>query len=169
MGGQQQFQQSQFGQAVAQSFSQSVPNEVVQAVNDLSQLSTVSEWAHSQAMNRGNTRVARVCADIQEITQLQKKLILRQSQLAQPIVQSTIQSLQSAIAQLQQHSSEPGVQEIVSMTQQVTTSVPNALSRLQTFAGQSGQTFGGQSGQTFGSQSGQPFGGQSGQFTPSIR
>lgn len=160
----QQIQSSQFGQAVGRRFQESVPQEVVAVVEDLDRLATVCEWAHMKTMERGRPRVARACLDLADIAELEKKLVLRQSSFAQPIGEATRQVIQSAVQELQQHASEPEVQEALSHAQQTAGRIQQALSRIQQFGGQGG-TGGqpGQMGQPMGQSTGQGFGGSMGQ------
>jgi len=147
----QQLQATPFGGAVGQRFSESVPQEVQQAVRDLDRVETVVEWAKSKAVERGMTRVAQRCDDLAEIAHLEKQLILRQSPFAQPIGQATKQTIQQGVQELQAHVSQPEVQEALSQAQQSINSIDNALSRLQT----GGQQYAG------GAQHGQQAGGAS--------
>ncbi|WP_255151220.1 hypothetical protein [Halorarius halobius] len=132
---------SEIRSAVSQRFAESVPNEVVTLTNDLDRLATVSEWAKNRATERGMPRLARVCDDIQDIATLEKKLVIRQSPFAQPVGEASRQVIQNGIAELQQHLSQPEVQEALSEAQQSVGSIQNALSRLQSF-GTQGQQYG---------------------------
>ena len=134
----QQIQSSPFGQAVGRRFQESVPQEVVAVVEDLDRLATVCEWAHMKTMERGRPRVARACLDIADIAELEKKLVLRQSSFARPIGEATRQVIQNAVQELQQHASEPEVQEALTHAQQTAGRIQQALGRLQEFGSQGG-------------------------------
>lgn len=140
----QNMQQSQIGQMVGQRFRESVPPEVQQAVMDLDQFETVLEWAKSKATERGRSRVAQRCDDLVEIAHLEKKLIIRQSPFAQPIGQATQQTIQHAVQELQQHASEPEVQDALTQAQQTLATINQAVGRLQEWSqqGQTGQQAG---------------------------
>ena len=148
----QQIQGSPFGQAVGQRFSESVPQEVQQAVMDLDRFETVVEWAKSKATERGLARVAQRCDDLAEIAHLEKQLMLRQSPFAQPIGQATKQTIQQGVQELQAHASQPEVQEALAQAQQSLGTIDNALTRLQTWGQQYGPAQGAGQGLAFGGQ-----------------
>jgi hypothetical protein len=100
---------------------------------DLDRLETVCEWTKSRATERGRVRVAERADDLANIAHLEKKLMLRQSPFAEPIGQAVQQTIQQSIQELQQHASDPEVQETISQAQQSVTTVGQALSQLQQF------------------------------------
>ena len=142
---QQQHQQPQTGQhaQTAQSqwtggtFDQYVPQTVSQAVYQLEQLETDAEWAHGQAMQMGDRTAAKKLADIEDIVHLQKKLLLRESEMAQTVGQCTQQALYQCSQGLQ-GSQTPGVQSVVQQTQQVAQRISQA-SQQATMGAQQGQ------------------------------
>jgi len=163
----QGLQQSTLGQAVGQRFSDSVPQEVQQAVMDLDRFETIVEWAKSRAVERGRVRIAQRCDDLAELAHLQKNLILRGSPFAHPVGQATKQTIQQGIQELQAYVSQPEVQEALAEAQQSTASIDNALARLQSWGQQygTGQPYGAGTTYGMGAQTGgmeQPFGANQG-------
>ncbi|WP_423745315.1 hypothetical protein V5735_04800 (plasmid) [Haladaptatus sp. SPP-AMP-3] len=160
---QQHRQASQLGQQIRQRYEESVPSEVRIAVDDLEKVSTTAEWAKVKAVQRGLPRVANVCDDIQELAELQKKLIIRQSPVSHTIGQCSVQAIQEGLQELQQHIDEPEVQATIENAKQSLGTIEKGLSALQTTgtqqSGQHGQQVGGEQ---FGQQTGQRFGQQYG-------
>jgi hypothetical protein len=132
----QQLQQQPLGQAIGQRFQASVPQEVQAAVMDLERLETVCEWMKSRATERGRVRVAERADDIANIAHLEKKLLLRGSPFAEPIGRAVQETIQQGVQELQQHVSDPEVQEAISQAQQSLGSIEQALGRLQQFGQQ---------------------------------
>jgi hypothetical protein len=122
----QQYQQSQ---QQPQSFDQAVPKQVSQAIYQLEQLESDTEWAHGQAMKAGDHTTSGKLADISQIIHLQKTLLLRESDFARAMGQCTQQSLQQATQQLQQ-SQVPGVQKVVQQAQQVSQTIQQASAQV---------------------------------------
>ncbi|WP_266076433.1 hypothetical protein [Haladaptatus caseinilyticus] len=154
------------GQQVRQRYEESVPSEVRLAVDDLEKVSTTAEWAKVKATQRGLPHVASVCDDIQEISELQKKLIIRQSPFSQAIGQCSLQVMQDGLQQLQQHVDKPEVQDTIEHTRQSLDSIGKGIGALQSLqeqqtGGQIGQGSE-QMGRQFGGM-GQQTGGQMGQ------
>jgi hypothetical protein len=131
--GQAQAGQAQIGQGVADRFADSVPNEVVTAVQELDRLETVCGWAHTRAMDKNAPTVAKLCADLEEIAHLQKELIIRQSPLARPIGNAVRQSIQTALGTLQGFGTQGDVQEVITVAQRTGSILEGALDRLQSF------------------------------------
>jgi hypothetical protein len=141
----QQQQGGQFGQQIRQRYEESVPSEVRLAVDDLEKVSTTAEWAKTKATERGLARVATVCDDIQDLAELQKKLIIRQSPVSHTIGQCSVQAIQEGLQELQQHMSEPEVQATIENAKQSLGTIQKGLSALQTLGTQQyGQQAGGQ-------------------------
>ncbi|WP_254662895.1 hypothetical protein [Haladaptatus sp. W1] len=160
---QQHRQTEQFGQQIRQRYEESVPSEVRLAVDDLEKVSTTAEWAKVKAVQRGLPRVANVCDDIQELAELQKKLIIRQSPVSHTIGQCSVQAIQEGLQELQQHTGEPEVQATIENAKQSLGTIEKGLSALQTTGThQSGQQVGGQQSgqQTGGRRFGQQYGTQ---------
>ncbi|EFW92741.1 hypothetical protein ZOD2009_07724 [Haladaptatus paucihalophilus DX253] len=160
---QQHRQAEQFGQQIRQRYEESVPSEVRLAVDDLEKVSTTAEWAKVKAVQRGLPRVANVCDDIQELAELQKKLIIRQSPVSHTIGQCSVQAIQEGLQELQQHTGEPEVQATIENAKQSLGTIEKGLSALQTTGThQSGQQVGGQQSgqQTGGRRFGQQYGTQ---------
>jgi len=114
-GGQQATQQ--FGQRGQRRFEESVPSEVRLAVEDLEKIFTVAEWAKTQAAQRGLHGAVRASNDIENLADLQKKRIVRQSPAASVVGQCVTRGLQQSIQELQQYAQEPAVQEELSKVQ----------------------------------------------------
>lgn len=143
-------QQTQgYQQVPSQDFQQRAPSSIQSAVRDLDELETVAEWAHTKAMQQGQTQVATITNQVSEIAHLQKKLILGQSQVAGTFGQCTSQSFQQIQQQLQQYGQVPAVQDVLQEIQYTTQSIDQANQQLQQWS---------QQGQSMGSQ---PVGGQS--------
>lgn len=115
-------------------FAESVPNEILTVVQELDHLETVCGWAHARAMDKGVPHVAKLCADLEEISHLQKELIVRQSTLAEPFGNATRQAIQNAVMELQQFGNQPEIREVITVGQQTVGTIGNALHRLQTFS-----------------------------------
>ncbi|WP_435153183.1 hypothetical protein [Haladaptatus sp. DFWS20] len=174
----QQFQQQpgQIGQQIRNRYQESVPSEVRLAVEDLEKVSTTAEWAKMKATQRGLPRVATICDDIQEISELQKKLIIRQSPLSHVVGQCSQQVIQEGLQQLQQHMNEPEVKDTIEKVQQSLDSINKGLTALQSVgdqqtgeqmghgSGQMGQRSEGLMGQQSGRQMGSQVGGMGQQF-----
>lgn len=150
----QQFQQMTGGRAGGQ-FEQQLPQEALKAVQDLDRLANVTEWAKTKVAERGMTRAVRICDDIEDLAHLEKKLIIRQSPFAQPIGQAVVQTIQQNLQELQAHSSEPAIQEMVQQVQQSLSTVQQGASRIQQTSQMQGQQGGMQSQQ--GQTQGQPY------------
>lgn len=160
---QQHRQAEQFGQQIRQRYEESVPSEVRLAVDDLEKVSTTAEWAKVKAVQRGLPRVATACDDIQELAELQKKLIIRQSPVSHTIGQCSVQAIQESLQELQQHIGEPEVQATIENAKQSLGTIEKGLSALQTTGThQFGQQVGGQQSgqQTGGRRFGQQYGTQ---------
>ena len=132
----QQAQQRPFARAIGGRFDESVPSEVRHAVEDLDRVGTVAEWAKGRASERGMPRVVRVCDDLEDIAHLQKKLIIRQSPFAPAIGQASMGVIQQGLQELQQHLSEPEVQETLQEAQQSLDSISKGISALQGYGQQ---------------------------------
>lgn len=132
--------QSQGSQQPYGALEQSLPQSVTEAVYDLEQLESDAQFAHARAMKMGDSQVAHKLGDVAEIAQLQKTLLLRESDLAQTTSQCVQQALQQCTQQLQT-SQVPGVQEVVQGIQQVSQSMLQASAR----AAQSSSQLAGQS------------------------
>ena len=142
------------GEQMEQRFDETYPTEVRATLRDLDKTASVAEWVKMKAAQRGRPTVVRVADDIEDIALLEKKLIIRQSPFAQPVGQTSKQVLQQGLQELQQHISEPEVQEAVEKTRRSLESIDKGLMSLQTTGGQQ------QGRQQFGQQGGQQFGGQ---------
>jgi hypothetical protein len=149
----QRFQQMSSGIAGGM-YDQTVAPEVKNAVADLDRLANVAEWAKTHVARRGNARAVRICDDLEDLAHVEKQLILRGSPFAEPVGQAVQGTIQTGIQELQQHASEPEIQDSLQQAQQVLTSLQGSISRLRT-AGQAMQSQGAQS-QQFGQ--GQEFG-----------
>jgi hypothetical protein len=159
---QQQYQpqqQGQFGQPwqalgeqMEQRFDESFSSEVRTAIHDLDKTASVAEWVKMKAAQRGLPTVVRVANDIEDIALLEKKLIIRESPFAHPIGQTSKEVLQQGLQELQQHISEPEVQDAVQKTRRSLESIDKGLMSLQTMGGQQ-QQGGYQVGQRGGQQS----------------
>ncbi|ODR83392.1 hypothetical protein BG842_09750 [Haladaptatus sp. W1] len=157
---QQQYQpqqQGQFGQPwqalgeqMEQRFDESFSSEVRTTIHDLDKTASVAEWVKMKAAQRGMPTVVRVADDIEDIAHLEKKLIIRESPFAHPIGQTSKQVLQQGLQELQQHISEPEVQDAVEKTRRSLESIDKGLMSLQTMDGQQQQ-----GGQQFGQRGGQ--------------
>jgi hypothetical protein len=132
----QQLQQQPLAGAIGQRFQASVPQEVQAAVMDLERLETVCEWTKSRATERGLVRVAERADDIANIAHLEKKLLLRGSPFAEPIGRAVQETIRQGVQELQQHVSDPEVQEAISQARQSLGSIEQALGRLQQFGQQ---------------------------------
>jgi hypothetical protein len=126
---------SQFGQQGTQlqsgrTFAESVPTEIVTAVQDLDRLETVAEWVHSRAMQKNVPQVAKLCDDLAMIAHFEKALIVRDSPLAGTIGQGTKESIQMALNQLQQFGGDPEIDEVITVAQRTVTTIDAALNRL---------------------------------------
>jgi hypothetical protein len=119
-------------------FTESVPTEIVTVVQELDHLETVCGWAHARAMQKNLPHVAKLCADLEEISHLQKELIVRQSTFAQPFGNATQQAIQSAVGELQQFGNQPEIREVITVAQRTVGTIGNALTRLQSFDPQGG-------------------------------
>lgn len=126
----------QVGQRMSQRFGETLPPEAVRAVENLERVETLSEFAKTQAIQKGLPRVALACDDIHDLAHMEKKLIVRQSPAAETMGQCIQQSVQERLQNLQQWASEPEVQEALAEAQQSLTTVSNAVSRLQAFGQQ---------------------------------
>ncbi len=138
--GRQGSQQSmqQLGQQGQQRFEESVPSEVRLAVEDLEKITTISEWTKTRAAERGLHDVVRASNDIEDLAEVQKNLIVRQSPVA-PVVgrcvtqalQQSVQDLQQYAQDLQQYAQDPAVQEQLSTVQGSLQNVQLATQRVQ--------------------------------------
>lgn len=112
-----------------QAFDQYVPESVSRAVYQLEQLATDAEWAHGQAMRSGDPGAASTLADVTQIADLQKDLLLRDSDIAQTMGQSTQQAFRQCSQQLRQ-SDTPGARHVAQLLQQTAQSITQAGSGL---------------------------------------
>lgn len=139
------------GQQGGQRFEQSVPSEIRMTVERLEKVSTVAEWAKTQATQRGLHEVARASDDIIDLAEVQKKLVLRQSPIAASIGQCVVQGFQQHFQELQQYVQDPTVQAELQEAQQTVQTLQGSLQQLQQIGQQSQQ--GGMQGQQGGMQS----------------
>lgn len=128
--------QQQTTQQVGQRFEEAVPSEIRMAVEELEKVSTVAEWAKTQAVQRGLHRAANASDDIAELAEVQKKLIVRQSPLAGTIGQCVTQGIQQHLQELSQYTQEPTIQAEVQEARRAVQSLQGSLGRLQQFSRQ---------------------------------
>ncbi|MFC7068558.1 hypothetical protein [Halobaculum lipolyticum] len=119
----QQGAQSQQGaQALApqvpQSGSMAGQADGQQVATALQELERTLDQANVYALENGRPLVARIAEDLSELTETERKLILRQSPFAESFRQSVSTSLQQAVQQLQQQPDDPAFQEVVGKIQQ---------------------------------------------------
>ena len=132
--------QQQLPQLVGNGFSQATTPQISEAVIALDRLETVAEYAHSRMMQQGNYQAAMLADAIEAVSRLQKELVVTANPLVQEVSQCSEQVIQAAIGQLQQHSQQPEIQELVSECQQTIQQVPQSLQQAGWFrGGQSGQ------------------------------
>lgn len=112
-------------------YEQSVPQEVRAAVEDLNHLNNVLGWAQTRLAQRGNGSAARACEDVHDSATMTKHFMLRDSPFASGAVRELQQTLNGASQELQQHSDESEVQEILSRIQQTNGSIEQSIPRLQ--------------------------------------
>lgn len=131
---QQMGQQGQF-------FSQALPPQAIQAVTGLERIETIGEFVKARAVQQGMPHVPRVADDLKNIAEVQKDLIVRQSEHAQTLGQCTQQVFQQSLQQLQQYQQQlPEIQELVMEVQQSQQVVQQAVQQLPTSTrGGSGQ------------------------------
>ncbi|WP_254280317.1 hypothetical protein [Haloarcula marina] len=97
---------------------QQVGQDVRQTVLVLDRFESVLEAARNRALETGRTQVAQVCGDLAIVTNLQEKLILRQSPFAQPIGEAVTHTIQQGVERLQQAAADdPAVQQAISEAQ----------------------------------------------------
>ena len=128
-GGRQQgqFETQRHKSQTGQQFTQSMPQEVVTAVEDLDRLETVAEFADGRATQQGNTEAARIADGIKDVAHLQKEFIVEENPLAQEFGQCSQQFLQSGVQKLQSHQQQPEIQELSEVCQQSIQSISSGL------------------------------------------
>jgi hypothetical protein len=105
--------------------------ELLRTVGSLHRFETALEIARVRAIESGRPRIARVAGDLIEITEAEKKLVIRQSSFAAPIGEAVKQTIQQGVQQLQQAAEIPEVQEALSEAQQSVTAIDRARSLVQ--------------------------------------
>lgn len=143
-------QQTQMG---GQSFSQALPSQAIQAVTGLERIETLSEFVKSRAVQQGIPEVPRIADDLKNVSELQKDLIVRQSEHAQIVGQCTQEVFQQSLQQLQQYQQQlPELQELVTEVQQSQQTIQQAVQQLPMGGQQGIQSGGSQQGTQMGYQ-----------------
>ncbi len=125
--------------STGQQFTQSVPEQILAAVETLDRLETIAEFADGQAMQQGNLQVANIADALKDIAHIQKELIVEENPLAQEFSQCSQQVIQSGVQQLQQHQQQPEIRELVETAQQTLDTVSSGLQTQPTTGQQSGR------------------------------
>ncbi|UIP01403.1 hypothetical protein Hbl1158_15965 (plasmid) [Halobaculum sp. CBA1158] len=97
-----------------------------QIASVLQELERVLDRANGHALRNGNPRLARMTEDLGEMTETERKLILRESPYAESFRQAVVGSLQQAVQELRQQPTEdPTVQEVITRVQQAAEALQN--------------------------------------------
>ncbi|WP_336023494.1 hypothetical protein [Halobellus salinisoli] len=112
-------------------YEQSVPQEVRAAIEDVNHLNNVLDWAKTRLTQRGNGSAARACEDVHDCAEMTKEFMLRDSPFASGAARELQRTIQGASRELQQHSNEPEIQEVLSRIQQTNGSIEQSIPRLQ--------------------------------------
>lgn len=130
----------QGGQALApqvrQSGSMTGQPDGEQVAKALQDLERTLDQANVYALENGRPLVARIAEDLSELTETERKLILKQSPFAESFRQAVTTSLQQAVQQLQQQPDDPAFQEVVGRIQQAVVALENSSMQPPASAGQ---------------------------------
>jgi hypothetical protein len=111
------------------SYEQAVAQELRAAVDGLSQLANVAEWAGPRLAQQGNADASRACEDVHDRAHVAADFILRGSPFAASAASELQATIGGAIQELQRHSSSEA-REVLAQAQQASQQLDRAIARL---------------------------------------
>ncbi|WP_192498437.1 hypothetical protein [Halorussus halophilus] len=147
---------------IGQQFESELSNELRESLALFDEVSDVAEWCADKCIEHGPqmAECARLCEDVADIAELNKKMIARDSVNGPELADAFLRVAQQGRQTLQQHQQQPHVQETLQVLDQTVDATNKLLSSIgQQSVGQQGTQWQGQS---------QQFG-QSSQQTPQIQ